>query len=88
MSTLGTRELRDGLSRQLAAARAGETIAVTDHGASVARLTPIDRPGAFDRLVAEGVIEPPSTLRRQLPDPVVPEDSGLRLSEPVIADRG
>lgn len=87
MRTMGIRELRDGLSRHLAAVREGETITVTDHGNPVARLIPIGKPSAFDQLVAEGVIELPSARKQPSTEPPVPT-SGVRLSEQVIADRG
>ena len=37
---VGIRELRDGLSRHLAAVRAGETITVTDHGKPALEVRP------------------------------------------------
>ncbi|MEI4273391.1 type II toxin-antitoxin system prevent-host-death family antitoxin [Klenkia sp. LSe6-5] len=88
MTSIGIRELRDGLSRHIAAVREGETITVTDHGTPVARIVPIGKPSAFDQLVADGVIELPTAPRRPLPDPITPADPTLRLSEQVIADRG
>ncbi len=60
----GVRELRDHLSRYLAAVRQGEEITVTDHGRAVARLVPLDAPRPFDRLVAEGLITPASAPKR------------------------
>lgn len=88
MTSIGIRELRDGLSRHIAAVREGETITVTDHGTPVAKIVPIGEPSAFDRLVAEGVIELPTAPKQPLSDPIVPADPTLRLSEQVIADRG
>ena len=41
---VGIRELRAGLSRWLDRVRAGEELIVTDRGAPVARVTPIDQP--------------------------------------------
>ena len=87
MITLGIREFRDGLSRHLASVRAGETITVTDHGTPVARIVPIGTTSAFDRLVAEGVIELPAARKQPSTEPPLPA-SGVRLSEQVIADRG
>lgn len=54
----GVRELRDHLSRYLEAVRDGHEVTVTDHGKAVARLVPLDRPRAIDRLIADGVITP------------------------------
>ena len=84
MTSMGIRELRDGLSRHLADVRAGATITVTDHGTPVARITPIDAPTALERLVAEGVVQLPARTKRPAPDPVVANTS---LSETVLAER-
>jgi prevent-host-death family protein len=67
---IGIRELRDGLSRHLAQVREGRTITVTDHGKSVARIVPVDRPTALERLVAEGKVRPASRRKRAAPKPV------------------
>jgi len=53
---VGVRELRDNLSRYLAAVRDGTDVTVTDHGKAVARLVALDQPRPIDRLVAEGLI--------------------------------
>jgi prevent-host-death family protein len=57
MAETGIRELRDHLSQYLDRVRAGEELTVTDRGRAVARLVPLSGPRAFDRLVAEGIIE-------------------------------
>ncbi|MDE0135704.1 MAG: type II toxin-antitoxin system prevent-host-death family antitoxin [Acidimicrobiaceae bacterium] len=54
----GIRELRNHLSKYLAAVRAGEEVVVTDHGKACARLIPLAQPRVIDRLVAEGVVTP------------------------------
>ena len=54
----GIRELRDHLSRYLEVIRDGKEVTVTDHGKAVARLVPLDRPRAIDRLINEGIISP------------------------------
>jgi prevent-host-death family protein len=84
MTSIGIRELRDGLSKYLAAVREGATITVTDHGTPVARISPVGTPSALERLIAEGVVQPPARRKRPAPDPVVADVS---LSETVIADR-
>ena len=61
----GVRELRDHLSRYLDAVRAGREVTVTDHGKAVALLVPLDRPRALDRLIAEGLVTPAPTPKRQ-----------------------
>jgi prevent-host-death family protein len=63
----GIRDLRDHLSRYLERVRAGEELTVTDRGRPVARLIPLNGPHAFDRLVAEGIIEPATSRDRDRP---------------------
>lgn len=70
MSSIGVRELRDGLSRFLAEVRAARSITVTDHGRPVARLVPIDEPSPLERLIAEGLVQPARQRRRSAPRPV------------------
>ncbi|MGY1771924.1 type II toxin-antitoxin system Phd/YefM family antitoxin [Blastococcus sp. SYSU D00813] len=84
VTTIGIRELRDGLSKHLAAVAHGATITVTDHGRPVARITPVDAPSHLERLVAEGVVTLPSRSKRPAPEPVVAD---VALSETVLADR-
>ncbi|WP_419552996.1 type II toxin-antitoxin system Phd/YefM family antitoxin [Candidatus Poriferisodalis sp.] len=62
----GIRELRNHLSKYLAAVRSGEEIVVTDHGKAFARLIPLDRPRPIDRLIAEGVVTPAAVARQRL----------------------
>lgn len=70
MESVGIRELRDGLSRYLAAVRSGRTVTITDHGRPVARIVPIDQPRPLERLIAEGVVQPAKVTARTLPEPV------------------
>ena len=59
MESVGIRELRDTLSAKLRRVRAGETIAVTDHGAAIAYLVPATEPeDVLARLVREGKVSP------------------------------
>lgn len=67
---IGIRELRDSLSRQLAAVREGRTITVTDHGRPIARLVPVDAPTRLERLREEGRVRPASRRKRPAPEPV------------------
>lgn len=67
---VGIRELRDGLSRHLAAVREGSTITVTDHGRPVARIVPVGVPTKLEQLIADGVIRPARRERRKLPPPL------------------
>jgi prevent-host-death family protein len=84
MNSIGIRELRDGLSKHLAAVRQGATITVTDHGTPVARISPVGAPTALERLIAEGIVQPPAHPKRPAPDPVIAD---VALSETVLADR-
>jgi prevent-host-death family protein len=84
MTSVGIRELRDGLSKHIAAVRDGATITVTDHGEPVARISPIGVPTALERLIADGVVQLPVRSKRRAPDPVVADVS---LSKSVLADR-
>ncbi|WP_163543638.1 type II toxin-antitoxin system Phd/YefM family antitoxin [Occultella kanbiaonis] len=67
---VGIRELRDGLSRHIAAVREGHTITVTDHGRAVARIVPVGAPSNLEKLIAEGKVTPARTARRPLLTPV------------------
>lgn len=59
VATMGVRELRDGLSRHLARARAGEEIVVTDHGTPIARIVPIRDESPIEALVRDGLVTIP-----------------------------
>jgi len=62
----GIRELRNHLSRYLAAVLAGQEIVVTAHGKACARLIPLAHPRAIDRLVAEGIVTPAASAKQPL----------------------
>ena len=62
----GIRELRNHLSKYLAAVRAGEEVVVTDHGKAFARLVSLEQRRPIDRLIAEGVVTPASSTRQKL----------------------
>ena len=71
---IGIRELRDGLSRHLAAVRAGETITVTDHGKPIARIVPVTGMSVLERLEAEGVVSKPEAPKSSAhEEPVTPK---------------
>jgi prevent-host-death family protein len=61
---VGIRELRAGLSRWIDRVRSGEELVVTERGTPVARVVPIDRTSAYERLVAAGLLVPPPAGRR------------------------
>ncbi len=73
---VGIKELRDGLSRHLAAVRAGETITVTDHGKPIARIVPVGDGELIARLEAEGVLSkqeaPKSSAHAEPVEPMRP----------------
>jgi prevent-host-death family protein len=60
MARVGVRELRQNLSVYLDRVKAGETLEVTEHGRTVARLGPNPAPvmSALDRLIAQGTARP------------------------------
>jgi prevent-host-death family protein len=53
---VGVRELRDGLSRHLAAVREGAEVTVTDHGRPVARLVSYTSESAIEKLVTPFIL--------------------------------
>jgi prevent-host-death family protein len=57
METVGIRELKTHLSRHLKRVRAGARLLVTEHGRSIATISPVDAPADVDwahQLVADG----------------------------------
>src|SRR4051812_5637248 len=84
MTSIGIRELRDGLSKHIASVRQGATITVTDHGTPVARIVPIGTPSSVEQPIGEDFVKPPAHRKRPAPDPVVADVS---LSEAVLANR-
>lgn len=60
---LGVRRFRDELRRWLEAIQAGDEVVVTERGRPVARVVAATAPSGLDRLIAEGVITPPSRPR-------------------------
>ena len=58
MQTVGIRELKTHLSRYLKRVRSGARLLVTEHGRSIATISPVDAPadvGWAHQLVAEGL---------------------------------
>ena len=60
---VGVRDLRNNLSRWLEAVGSGHEIVVTDRGRAVARLIGVNGESSYERLVAEGLIQPPRAVR-------------------------
>jgi prevent-host-death family protein len=60
-ATVGVRELRQNLSAVLRRVQGGERLIVTERNRAVAELAPVsERSAGFARLVAEGMVAPPS----------------------------
>jgi prevent-host-death family protein len=58
MISVGVKELKSGLSRFIARARAGEEIVITDHGKDVALMVPLSRERqAVRSLIQQGKAE-------------------------------
>ncbi len=77
MAEAGIRELRDHLSKYLERVREGEEVIITDRGTAVARVVPIEQPRPYDRLVAEGIIEPSRSSERTRPSRRVTADGSV-----------
>ena len=65
---VGVRELRAQLRKWLDAVRRGEEITVTERGRPIARLIGASSSPSLDRLIAEGIVTPPGSSRRQSRD--------------------
>jgi prevent-host-death family protein len=78
---VGVRELRQNLSVYLRRVKAGETLEVTEHGQTVARLTPQppETLSPLQRLIAEGRATAPTRSHKSLPPPLKIE--GVSVSE-------
>jgi prevent-host-death family protein len=82
---VGVRELKNALSRYLAAVRDGQELIVTDHGKPIARIVPVS--GSIDRLaelIARGRVLPAKPGARFVPRPL--ENAGP-LSDIVLEQR-
>lgn len=55
---VGVRELRDNLSKWIERAKRGQDILITERGKPVARLTPVEKSPALERLIARGIVTP------------------------------
>lgn len=58
--TVGIRELRNNLRSFLDRVKAGEDVIVTERGRPIARITDPDGMDTLQRLIAEGLVTPPS----------------------------
>ena len=83
---VGIRELRENLAEWLDRAAAGEEILVTERGQPKALLSAAE--SAWDRMIREGRITPPTGERKPLPPPYKPLDDGPTLSDYLSWSRG
>lgn len=69
---VGVRELRQNLSVYLRRVKDGETLEVTEHGQTVARLTPQppETLSPLQRLIAEGRATAPTGRIQDIPPPI------------------
>ena len=74
--TVGVRELRQNLSVYLRRVKAGERLVVTERNVAVAELVPLGADmDPVERMIAEGLLEPPTGSLRDLPPRIsVPGD--------------
>jgi antitoxin (DNA-binding transcriptional repressor) of toxin-antitoxin stability system len=86
MVRMGIRELRDTLPAAIRRVRGGETIEVTHDGVPVALITPMPE-SRLDRLIAAGVVTPPTASLFPLPERR-PARGPLTASEVLEDDRG
>jgi len=63
---VGIRDFRSQLSRWLEVVKSGSDILITDRGRPVARLIPATSSRPLDRLIALGLVTPPSAPRRPI----------------------
>jgi prevent-host-death family protein len=84
MTTMGIRELKDGLSQALRRVQEGDTVEVTDHGRPIARIVKA-WPSPARQMMAEGRMAPPADdgdLLDLWPPP--PLDAGERLGSEIL----
>jgi prevent-host-death family protein len=90
MLRMGVRELKDGLSRALREVQAGETVEITDHGRTIARIVKA-WPTRAEQMLAEGRLIPAEDQGDLLdlwpPPPLEPgERSGSEILAELRAD--
>lgn len=88
--TVGVRELRQNLSRYLDRVKNGERLVVTERNRPVAVLEPISEQGELERLIAAGLVRPPTRSTHDLPPPTkLPGDpyAGTKALDEIRGDR-
>ena len=87
-STVGVRELKNGLSSFLDRVKDGEEFTVTEHGRPIARLSAVgvdvDRMGD---LIASGIIQPATSAKRRLPTKRVKLAEGSPSLADIVAEQ-
>lgn len=87
--TVGVRELRNNLRAYLERVRVGEEVIVTDRGAPVARLTPVEAGETTrQRLIDEGLLTPARRPKTPVDLESLPRMRSGTLSDIVIEQRG
>ena len=88
--SVGASELRANLGSVLRSVRRGATVVVTERGKPIAELRPLPieetNPG-LARLVAEGILTPPSRPRGLRPSRPIRLKGGATLSDAILAHR-
>ena len=87
---VGVRELRQNLSVYLDRVKAGETLAVTEHGQPVAQLAPHPTKAVsiIDQMIADGRITPATFDHRKIPPPIQnPDRTRATLTEILLQMR-
>lgn len=86
---VGVRELKNQLSAHLSEVKAGREVVVTERGKPIARLIPVD--AGTDRmadLIEAGIVRPPQSGQRRLPEQRAALTNGSTLDDDVNAQRG
>jgi prevent-host-death family protein len=63
---VGIRDFRSQLSRWIEIVKNGDDVVITDRGRPVARLIPASSSRPLDRMIALGLVQPPSAPRRPI----------------------
>ncbi len=70
-TSVGVRDLKNGLSAYLARVKDGEEIVVTERGKPVARLVPVDSStDRLNQLIAAGLVTPPRRPKSKARPPI------------------
>jgi len=88
MDRVGVRELRQNLSVYLRRVKDGESLEVTEQGATLVRVVPATTGSpVLDRLIAEGRARPAPGRLADLPPPEPPQPGEISISEALQEQR-